>query len=377
MSNVNHTDAQLGSLQTRALLVGVVSLVLCGIWALFDRTTALSGYLTAFLFWWGIAFGSLGLLMLNHLVGGGWGYATRPLLAAGATTMPLLAVLFVPIGLQLPVLYPWARPELVAADELLQGKAIYLNGGFFWGRAIAYFVVWTGLAWSFSRQAVFTKTQATPTHVNAAVSGLGLILLVFTVSFASIDWAMSLQPHWYSTIYGALFLAGGGVSAFALLISLVAGYHTVGPCDRDPAISTLHDLASLLLAFLLIWAYFAFSQYLIIWSANLPQEVVWFQDRLQGGWQWIALLIVLLHFVVPFLLLLSRERKRDARAMSRVACLVLIIHYLDVYWHVIPAFSPGTSAGLRVSLVDCIAPLGVGGIWLFVFLRSLRVRLAQ
>ena len=376
MSNANQTDALLGSLQTRALLVGLVSLLLCGIWALFDRTTALSGYLTAYLFWWGIAFGTLGLLMLNHLVGGGWGYATRPLLAAGATTMPLLALLFVPIGWQLAVLYPWARPELVADDKLLQGKAIYLNGGFFWGRAIVYFVVWSGLAWFFSRRAVLSQTQAPPTHFNAAISGLGLILLVFTVSFASMDWSMSLQPHWYSTIYGALFLAGGGVSTFALLISLVAGYHAIGPSDREPVIATLHDLASLFLAFLLIWAYFAFSQFLIIWSANLPLEVAWFQDRLQGGWQWIALLIVVLHFAVPFLLLLSRERKRDARSMSRIACLVLVAHYLDVYWHVIPAFSPGTGAGLRISLMAFIAPLGVGGIWLFFFLRSLRVRLA-
>ncbi len=245
MSNANQTDALLGSLQTRALLVGLVSLLLCGIWALFDRTTALSGYLTAYLFWWGIAFGTLGLLMLNHLVGGGWGYATRPLLAAGATTMPLLALLFLPIGWQLAVLYPWARPELVADDKLLQGKAIYLNGGFFWGRAIVYFVVWSGLAWFFSRRAVLSQTQAPPTHFNAAISGLGLILLVFTVSFASMDWSMSLQPHWYSTIYGALFLAGGGVSTFALLISLVAGYHAIGPSDREPVIATLHDLASL------------------------------------------------------------------------------------------------------------------------------------
>lgn len=377
MSNANQTDAVLQQLQTRALVVGLVNLVVWGILALFDRTSALSGYLTAYLFWWGIAFGSLGLLMLNHLVGGSWGYATRPLLAAGSATLPLFAVLFLPIGLSLATLYPWARPELVAGDELLQGKALYLNANFFWIRAAGYFVIWSGLAWFFSRSAVLSQTKGPQVHINAALSGIGLILLVFTVSFASMDWAMSLQPHWYSTIYGALFLAGGGVTAFALLISFVAGYQVLGPCDREPTTSLLHDLASLLLAFIMIWAYFAFSQYLIIWSANLPQEAVWFLERLQGGWQYVAVLIVLLHFAVPLLLLLSRDRKRDARAMSRIACLVLIFHYVDVYWHVIPAFSPGSTTGWSLSLSDLVAPLAVGGLWLFVCLRSLRLRLAM
>jgi len=374
MNTAQDTVEQLGRLQQRALVVGIVALLLCGVQAVINFEILIQAYLTSFLFWWGIGFGCLALLMLNHLVGGAWGYATRPILASGAATLPLLAILFLPIALRLPDLFVWARPDAVAADERLQHKALYLNETFFWARAIVYFAVWLALAQLFGRHSVASSDRERPVIINSFFSGVGIILLVFTVSFAAMDWSMSLQPHWFSTIYGALLLAGGTLSAMALTVCFAAGYRVVGSLEEEKNLQVVNDLASLMLAFVLIWSYFAFSQFLIIWSGNLPDEARWYIQRLEAGWQYPALLIVLLQFAVPFIMLLSRERKRDPTAVSRIACMILASRYLELFWYVIPAFS---TSGLRVHWIDVVAPLAMGGLWMFVFLWQLKKRIGD
>jgi hypothetical protein len=350
--------------QRIALVVGALGLVATALGAVLDVEQALRSYLAGFVFWTGAGLGCLAILMINHLTGGAWGASIRRLLESGAGTLPVMAIFFIPIAVGMERLYEWADPEVMAHDPLLQAKQPYLNVPFFLVRALVYFGVWTLLARSLSRWSLAhdQTDDPKPAYRLELWSRGGLVLFGLTGTFAAFDWMMSLEPHWYSTIYGLLYLGGGALTAFAVMIPLAALLSSEGPLRRVITPDVFHDLGKLMLAFVMLWAYFAFSQFLIVWSANLTEEIPWYLRRLEGGWQWVALAIVIFHFGLPFLLLLSRRLKRNPRQLAAVAIGLVVVRYLDVFWLVAPAFEPDRFA---LHLLDVTAVLGLGGVWLW------------
>jgi hypothetical protein len=293
----------------------------------------------------------------------------RRLLESGARTLPLMAVLFVPIAADLPALYEWARPE-AAHDPGLVRKQLYLNAPFFLGRAGFYFAAWILVTaflvrWSHRQDATGDPRAAERLEL---LSRGGLVLLGLTMTFASVDWAMSLEPHWFSTIYGILFMGGSVLTAFAIVIAVAASLARRTPVADVVTAAHFHDLGKLLLAFVMLWAYFAFSQFLIVWSGNLPEEIPWYLRRLRGGWEWLALALIVFHFALPFALLLSRGLKRQKRTLAAVAIALVAVRIMDVFWMVAPAFRP---EGLAVHWLDAAALVGIGGLWFALFVRRL------
>jgi hypothetical protein len=358
-------------LQCGCLIVGIAALALCSLGAVFSRQHFFQAYLFAYLFWLGIALGCLGIIMLHNLSGGGWGIAIRRLLESGMRTLPLMALFFLPLLLGLPHLYEWARPEEVAHDALLQHKAAYLNVPFFLLRAALYFALWIGGAWAMSRWSGPSDANADPrlSARRRALSGPGLAIYVLTITFASMDWVMSLEAHWYSTIYGVHFLGGHALAAFAFAILFAAVLSRRAPLSDVVAPAHWLDLGNLLLGFVMLWAYFAFSQWLIIWSGNLPEEIVWYTRRNSGGWEWVARLLIVFHFFLPFLLLLSRATKRRGRRLAAIAGGIIAMRFVDIFWYTMPAFRPGQ---FSVHWMDVAAPVGIGGVWLAGFFWQLR-----
>lgn len=349
--------------QLLALALGAAGLGACILGAARSPARFFQGYLFGYLCFCGLALGCLGLLMMNHLTGGAWGLFPRRVLESAALTLPLLLVLFGPLLFGLRWLYPWARPEQVAQSPLLQHKHLYLNVPFFLLRAGTCFALWIGMAallWRGSRRQ--GRPGADPVRLAArmrVLSGPGLVIYAITVDYAYIDWVMSLRPEWYSTIFGMIVVAGQGLSGLAFVILVLALRRTVPAPAR-----VLHDLGKLLLAFVLLWAYTSFSQFLIIWSGDLPQEIGWYLPRLRGGWQYLGLLLIVGHFAVPFVVLLSRELKRHAAALAAAAVFLLGMRMVDLYWMT----APGLDAGyIAPHWTDLAAILGIGGLWVACF----------
>ncbi|MFB3827091.1 MAG: hypothetical protein ACE15B_09990 [Bryobacteraceae bacterium] len=351
--------------RTRLLGVGIVALLVCAAGAFFQPAGFLRSYLWGYLFFLGVALGCLAYNMLQYLTGGAWGMVIRRLCDAAVRTFPLLAVLFLPIAFGIPHLYDWSHPEVVAADHLLKHKSAYLNVPFFLIRAAVYFAGWMLLAWGLNR---WSRRQdegsAHAANRLRKLSAPGLVFYVFSVTFMGIDWVMSISPHWFSTMFGLLFVAGQGLSAMAFLIVMLVLFSRFQPFAEVITAKHLHDLGKLLLTFVMVWAYFSFSQWLIIWAGNLPEEIPWYLERLRGGWQFVALALILLHFALPFLLLLSRDLKRNFRLLTAVALLVLAMRLVDLFWLVAPGFRKG---GLAVSWMDFLIPIGLGCLWLSYF----------
>jgi hypothetical protein len=372
MTAANPVNAQLGQWQRTALLVGIGATLAAIAGLILDRDQFIRSYLYAFLYWIGMALGCLGILLLHHTVGGKWGMVIRRMCEAGARTLPYMSALILPVLVSLTVLYPWARPE-AAHDANLHLKAAYLNVPFFIARAVFYFLVWTFYAYRLSGWSA--RQDATG---DAAIAGKmrgmsapGLVVFTLVTTFAFFDWIMSLEPHWFSTIYGAMFLIGEVMESFAFVIALV-----IVLSDREPlrAIVTkqhLHDLGNLLFAFMVLWAYLSFSQFIIIWSGNLPEEIAWYLRRFRGGWGWVALAIVVFHFATPFVLLLMRAVKRQGRRLFKVCLMLIAIRMVDVYWIVKPAFY---DQQLRIHWLDFVTPLAIGGFWIAAFFWQLRSR---
>ena len=358
---------ELKRLPQRAFPVGVVLFAILVFGFLSNRGQFFRSYLFAFSFWSGISIGSLALLMLQHLTGGGWGLVIRRVLEAATRTLPLMMVLFLPIISGAHWLYPWTHAEEIAKSPALVEKArLYLNLQFFVVRAAIYFAIWLTLAFLLNRwsklqdqtgEGKFTKNMR-------LLSGPGMVLFVFTVTFASIDWFMSLDPEWSSTIYGFIFVASWSLSALAFVIAALAMLAKYEPLKSVVAPLHFHDLGKLLLALVMLWSYFAFSQFLIIWSGNLPEEIRWYLPRTRGAWGALALAVVVLHFAFPFLFLLSRSLKRNPHKLVLVALLILVMRLLDLLWMITPNF---TGDIFHVSWMDIVAPLAMGGLWLAVF----------
>jgi hypothetical protein len=359
--------------QQRALIVGALFSVVLAVGFFVDRAQFFHSYLFAFSFWAGISVGSLALLMLQHLTGGGWGLVIRRVLEASTRTLPLVAVLFVPIVLGGHSIYSWTHREELEKHPVLLEKSKYLNLPFFTVRAAIYFAIWLVLAFFLNRWSLLQDRTADKrfTKRMRVLSGPGMVLFVFTVTFASIDWFMSLDPEWSSTIYGFVFVAGWSLSALAFTIAVMAALSKHEPMNNVVAQLHFHDLGKLLLALVMLWSYFAFSQFLIIWSGNLPEEIRWYLPRIHGAWGAIALAVIVLHFAFPFLFLLSRSFKRNAGKLVIVAVLILVMRLIDLFWTIVPTFNAGQ---FHVSWMDLVAPIGLGGLWLGVFARALTTR---
>jgi len=359
--------------QRPALVVGLIGLLILIVAAFINtayRAQVFHSYLVGYLFWIGIAMGTLALLMLQHLTGGEWGLLIRRILEAASRTLPLMAVLFIPIIVGAHYLYPWTHHEEMSKTPALQQKArLYLNLPFFTGRAVLYFAIWILFAYLLGKWSLAQDRTADSrfTKRMRMLSGPGLAILVITVTFASVDWAMSLNPEWFSTIYGLIFVGAWTVSALAFVIAVMALLSGYEPLARATRPSHFQDLGKLMLALIMLWAYFAFSQYLIVWSGNLPEEIQWYLPRVRGGWGAIALTVVLFHFVFPFLLLLSASLKRDPRKLLWLAGLILFMRIVDMFWMIAPEFSKS----FHVSWIDVVAPIAIGGIWLAIFLWQL------
>jgi hypothetical protein len=357
--------------QRSLLIAGVVGVALCGVSAAVDRPAAMASYLTAFLFWLGIALGSLAIVMLHCLVGGFWGFLIRRPLEAAMMTLPLMGLLFLPLLLDLGSLYPWARPSAVALDPVLQHKLPYLNVNFFVLRAAIYFVLWIGLALLMnagSKRQDQTEDPA-PTHRSQTLAAPGLVLYFLSMTFAAVDWGMSLEPDWYSTIYGVMLMIGQGLSSLAAMAIVASLLARVPPLSGLARPDAFHDVGNLMLAFTMLWAYMSFSQYLIIWSGNLTEEIPWYLHRSVGIWWWFALTLILFHFFLPFFLLLNREAKRQCESLWKIAVLILFVHALNDSWLVLPALR--SSNPLRFWAV-IPAFFGIGGLWAAAFTWQLK-----
>jgi hypothetical protein len=386
MPTLNVSDSPaLGRLQQRALVIGAVALVAGALGAAANPDQFFRSWLIGVLFCLSVALGSLALLMLQHLSGGQWGLVSRRVFEAASATLPVVALLFVPLFFGLPRIFLWARPE-ASADHVLQMKAAYLNVPFFIGRAVVYFLFWIACMWLLNKWSALQDRGEGTTKLDSVrfrkLSAPGLLFLVITVTFASIDWIMSIDPHWFSTIFGLLTVTGYGLTALAFTIVVLA------LVDRDhPAGSLLsnrhfHDLGKLLLAFVMLWAYLSFSQFLIIWAGNLPEEIPWYVERVRGSWGYVAIALVIGHFALPFTLLLSATLKKCSGTLAKVAIFVVAMRLVDLIWLIAPTFRHSTpdAAGVvhgpafPIHWMDLAIPVGLFAFWLFLFVRQLRTQ---
>jgi len=357
----------------RARMVGVVAAVLtvAGFF-LVSPFQFYRSYLWSYVLYLGVALGSMAWLMLQFLTGGAWGVVIRRPAEAAARTLPVLALLFVPIVIGIPNLYQWSHPNIVAADEVLRHKQIYLNVPFFLIRALLYFAGWNFLAWFLNRWSIREDEGSPEAHRKmVAISGPGILFWGFSITFMAVDWVLSLDPHWFSTIFGMLFMAGQGLSGMAFLVTLLVLLSYRRPMSDILTPRHMHDLGKLLLTLVMVWAYFSFSQFLIIWAGNLPDEIPWYLERLRGGWRYVALALVLGHFALPFALLLSRDLKRNFKLLASIAVFILFMRYVDIFWLVAPDFAKGH---FTISWMDITAPIALGGFWLWYFLSQLDKR---
>jgi hypothetical protein len=363
----------------RSLIVGVAFAVIAVILAVAKPDEFYRAYLLGFMCWLGVALGSMAIVMIRHLTGGGWGMVIRRILGAAMRTLPLLAVLFIPIIMAVAQhrVYPWAMPLAWVQDEhirehLAKNKFItdsYLNLSGFIIRAVIYFLVWNVLSFLLSHWSKQTDRPGGPDNTQKfkAVAGPGLILYGFTISFAAIDWVMSLDPSWISTIFGLIILIGEVLSAMCFAVVVERILFNYKPMSDMLKPDFVHDHGKWMLAFIMVWAYFSFSQWLIIWAGNLPNEITFYLKRLSYGWGWIGLILVLFHFAVPFALLLSRPLKRDIRKLVWLATWLMVMRWLDLLWIIEPNFSQA----LNITIADIVVPIAIGGLWLAYFFRNL------
>lgn len=374
MTQLGYTPpAELSRVSMRALIVGAVFVVLLVIGLFIDRAQFFHAYLVGFIFWVGITLGSLALLMLQHLTGGVWGLVIRRVLEAATRTLPLMLILFLPIIVGLKQIYPWTSPEFMSQTDALKQKAHYMNPSFFIIRALLYFALWSLMAmllnWLSLQQDRSGDKQIRKRF--QIISGPGLALLIISITFASIDWVMSLEPAWSSTIFGLIFVAAWSLSALSFTIVVMSWLSKRPPMDHVVQRAHFHDWGNLLLTLVMLWTYFAFSQYLIIWSGNLAEETTWYVARKHGGWGVIALAIVVLQFAFPFLSLLSRAAKKSSERLASLAVLILIMRVIDVIWLIEPAYN---GEHFHLSWMDLIAPIAIGGLWVSWFAWQLQKR---
>jgi len=370
MSENGEATVKFGGLPARLVIAGAMLLAICVAAGFAYKTEFFRSYLVAFLFWTGITLGSLALLMVQHLTGGRWALIIRRILEAGSRTLPLMAVAALPVLAGMKTIYIWSRPG--QTDPVILAKRLYLNPEFFTVRMVFYFAVWFTLAYFLNK---WSKEEDAGSAGLAlwmrmeGLSGIGLVIFGFTVTFASIDWVMSLEPQWYSTIYGLLFMVSQALTALAFSIAMLVWLSDREPLSQFVKPAQFQDLSSFLLTFVMLWAYLEFSQFLIIWGGNLSDEIPWYIRRMEGVWGQVGLLLAILSFFLPFFLLLFRHVKRRPRSLLIVAMLILVMRLVDIFWMVLPAFGGGS---VRLTWMNVALPLGMGGVWFAYFLWQLQ-----
>jgi hypothetical protein len=362
------------TIMQRSLIVGAVFSIVSVVLVFTRPEEFFRAYLLGFMCWLGVALGSMAILMIRHLTGGGWGMVIRRILGAAMRTLPLLAVLFIPIIFGMHHLYIWARPLDQVADAHLREHLkditrTYLTTTGFVYRAIFYFAIWNLLSYLLSFWSKQTDHAGAPDNTDRfkVVAGPGLILYGFTISFAAIDWVMSIDPSWISTIFGLIILIGEVLSAMCFAVVVERILYSYKPMSEMLKPDFVHDHGKWMLAFTMVWAYFNFSQWLIIWAGNLPTEITFYLKRIAGGWGSIGLFLAVFGFAMPFVILLSRPFKRDIRKLVWLAVWIMLIRYLDLFWIIEPNFS----TTLRITLADVVVPIAIGGFWLAYFFRNL------
>ena len=364
----------LKTLAQRSLIVGVVFAIVAVVLALKNPAEFYRAYLLAYMLALGIALGSMAIIMIRHLTGGGWGVVIRRIQGAAMRTLPLLAALFIPVILGIHKLYIWAQPldqieDKHLRDHLKDITQTYLTTNGFIYRAIFYFAIWNLLSYLLSKWSKEGDKAGARDNTDRfkVVAGPGLILYGFTVSFAAIDWVMSLDPSWISTIFGLVVLIGQVLSAMCFAVVIERILYDYKPMSEMLTPDFVHDHGKWMLAFTMVWAYFNFSQWLIIWAGNLPAEITYYIRRLNGDWGYVGLFVVIFHFAVPFAMLLSRPFKRDIRKLVWLAAWLLLMRYVDLFWIIEPNFSKT----FNVTVADIIVPVAIGGLWLAYFFRNL------
>lgn len=385
----NELRSKLDRIQRTALVIGVIGAALLAWGFASDRGQFFRSYLFAYACVAMFGLGSLVLTMIHYLTGGFWGLAIRRQLQAGIRTLPLIAILFVPIAVAIVThpehapehgehgyagnywLYPWTDHALVAQDHLLHHKEPWLNQNGFLGRTILYFVLWLALGFGILRAAAKFDQTGDPADEKRAryISGPGVLIFALSATGAAFDWMMSLDPKWYSTMYGVIYMVGCGLATMAFSIVFTSWVKDHEPFRAFAKGNLFHDLGTLMFAMVMLWAYTSFSQGLIIWSGNLAEETPWYLVRAETTWQVVLIALAVLHFAVPFLLLLIRRIKRDATFVVPVALLILLMRHVDLYWQIIPVFHP---TGLAPHWMDFAAPIGLGGLWLAFFMNRLK-----
>lgn len=362
--------ASVSGLQRMGTIAAVVGLALAGVgFAMTGLDRFYQAYLVAYTFWLGVALGSLALLMVQHLSGGAWGVVIRRPLEAAVSTIPAMAVLFIPIVLGMHSLYEWSH-EGALSDPVIAAKAPYLNTGFFVARAVFYFAVWIGISQLLLKWSREQDQTGDPVYTDKLgyLSGGGLVAYTLTITFAVTDWLMSTNPHWFSTMWGPLFMVGQGLAALAVTINVLVFLMDSAPMSRVLNANHFHDLGKLLFAFLMLWAYLTFSQFLIVYSANLKEEIPHYLNRSQGGYQYITIALIFLHFVIPYALLLSRDVKRGITRLRAIAAWLIVMRIVDYYWQVAPEFNQT----LSLSVIDIALPIALGGIFFTLYAMRLK-----
>ncbi len=386
MSDTYKAPKSLDRLQTASLGIGGIGVLACFAGMYLQPEQALRGWLLGFIFWAGIGIGGLGILLLQYVTGGAWGVVIRRVAEACSRTIPLLAVLFLPIVFGIYRLYDWVNLAAAGNDKIIEWRGWYMDPTWWIVRSAVYFLLFFLMAmllnnWSKQQDSAPDYEKSSEFLGRATrVSGPGIVLFVMVVTFASVDWMMTLEPHWFSTIWGFLFVAGWALSCFSFSVAILAYLQTTAPMDEVLGKRHFHDIGKLMLALVMVWAYFNFSQYLIIWSGNLTEETPFYLVRSKGGWGAIGLLLIFFHFAFPFLILLMQDFKRKAKWLAALAIFILFMRLLDMFFIIGPSPMVGEvekhllEVPFRFTIWDVISPLAVGGIWMWWFLRELRSR---
>lgn len=358
-----------GNFGNITLIIGIIGLVLSFIGWFTDSRQFYFSYLTAFVFWTTIALGGLFFVMLHHLVSAQWSVVIRRFGESMSMVIPYMAILFIPILFGLKELYLWMNPETVATDHLLHGKSGYLNLNFFVIRLIVYFTIWTVLAYLLNKLSLKQNRSSSPEQIKKMriISAPGMILFAITLTFASFDWLMSLDAHWYSTIFGVYIFSGSFLALVSIVTLIIIRLQSNGVLTEAITKEHYHDLGKWMFAFTIFWGYMAFSQYFLIWYGNIPEETIWFLHRWESSWKTISLLIVFGHFGIPFFVLFPQAAKKNKIVMTIMSVWILLMHWVDIYWIVMPTLHPHT---VHFSWIDLTTLIGIGGLFLYIFWRK-------
>ena len=356
-----------GSLGKIALVIGIIGLLLSIFGYFSDSKQFYFSYLTSFAFWVSLGLGGLFFTMLHHISGARWSTVILRISQAAMSVLPIMIIFIIPLFFGIKELYDWSHPEIVAHSSVLQGKSGYLNISFFTIRALIYFIIWGVLSFFINKYSRFQDEGKTSTKQLRIVSAPGMFLFAFTISFAAFDWLMSLDPHWFSTMFGAYYFGGSFVIILAFLIIMANYLKSNGTLNTEIGHAHFSDLGKLFFGFIVFWAYLGGAQYFFIWYANIPEETVWFLDRWKNSWATVSKLLIFGHFLLPFITLIFFNTKRNRKILVFFAFWIFFFHYVDMYWLVAPTLHHEFA---HISWMDLTTFIGIGGVFIALFWRN-------